>query len=194
MKKLSLTFDDGPNGKCTLALLDVLGKHQIPATFFVIGERYFIDADLAEKIELAGHEVGNHTEHHRVLTGLSWLDIHKEICMWGNYFRPPEGKYDDGVIQYLNSALWDIQLVMWDIDGFDWTLKTADEICAVVDEQIGDGGIILLHDGDSTKPDGDRWATVEATDRIITKYKEQGYEFVSLSEMKLPGVPRKVAL
>jgi peptidoglycan-N-acetylglucosamine deacetylase len=125
---------------------------------------------------------------------LSWLDIHKELCMWGSYFRPPEGKYDDGVIQYLNSALWDVKLVMWDIDGFDWTLKTADEICAVVDEQIGDGGIILLHDGDSTTPNGDRWATVEATDRLITKYKTQGFEFVPLSEMELPGNPRKVSL
>lgn len=60
-----------------------------------------------------------------------------------------------------------------------------------IDMLDGEGGIVLLHDGDSEDPNGNRWATVEATDRIITRYRAQGFEFVPLSEMTLPRKPRK---
>ena len=83
---------------------------------------------------------------------------------------------------------------MWDVDGLDWKLKTADEIVDHIAAQIGtldDGGIVLLHDGDSEDPNGNRWATVEATERVITHYRAKGFEFVPLSEMTLPRKPRK---
>ena len=97
------------------------------------------------------------------------------------------------MLEYLR--LHEIQLAMWDAEGLDWKLRTADEIVAYLAEQIdmldGDGGIVLLHDGDSENPNGNRWATVEATDRIITRYLAQGFEFVPLSEMTLPRKPQK---
>jgi peptidoglycan-N-acetylglucosamine deacetylase len=117
----------------------------------------------------------------------------RQINRWGQYFRPPGGHYDEGILEYLR--LHDIQLAMWDAEGLDWKLRTADEVVACLAEQIdmldGDGGIVLLHDGDSEDPSGNRWATVEATDRIITRYCAQGFEFVPLSEMTLPRKPRK---
>jgi peptidoglycan/xylan/chitin deacetylase (PgdA/CDA1 family) len=84
--------------------------------------------------------------------------------------------------------------VLWDAEGLDWKLKTADEIVGYLAAQIAsldDGsGIVLLHDGDSENLDGNRWATVEATERTITHYRAQGFEFVPLSEMTLPRKPK----
>jgi peptidoglycan/xylan/chitin deacetylase (PgdA/CDA1 family) len=194
MKKLSLTFDDGPSPPCTEALLAVLSYYSVPATFFMIGQRMLAHGATVKRVEQAGHAIGNHTRTHRNLCGAPFEAIDHEINRWGQYFRPPGGHYDEGILEYLR--LHDIQLAMWDTEGMDWKLRTADEIVAYLAAQIdkldGEGGIVLLHDGDSEDPYGNRWATVEATDRIITRYRAQGFEFVPLGEMTLPRKPRKV--
>ncbi len=202
MKKLSLTFDDGPHPVHTPAILDILARHKVPATFFPIGEHVFFYPDIVKQAERAGHRCENHTWHHLDMRGRDWPELEKEIGGWGKYFRPPGGQYDEGVLSYLE--LYGIKLALWDADGFSHIPGiTADGICAAVDDQITSGGedgygagsgIILLHDGDSASPNGNRWATVEATDRIITKYKAHGYEFVSLDQMTLPGTPRRTSL
>jgi len=119
-------------------------------------------------------------------------ELDREINRWGQYFRPPGGHYDEGVLKYLRQH--DIQLAMWDAEGLDWKLRTADEIVAYLDAQIasleGESAIVLLHDGDSENLDGNRWATVEATGRIITRYRARGFEFVPLREMTLPREPK----
>ena len=193
MKKLSLTFDDGPSPPCTEALLAVLSYYSVPATFFMIGQRMLAHEATVKRVEQAGHTIGNHTRTHRNLCGAPFESIDYEINRRGQYFRPPGGHYDEGILEYLR--LHGIQLVMWDAEGLDWRLKSADEIVTCLAGQIdmldGEGGIVLLHDGDSEDPNGNRWATVEATDRIITRYRAQGFEFVPLSEMTLPRKPRK---
>ena len=193
MKKLSLTFDDGPSPPCTEALLGVLSYHSVSATFFMIGQRMLAHEGTVKRVEQAGHAIGNHTRTHRNLCGAPFEAIDHEINRWGQYFRPPGGHYDEGILEYLR--LHNIQLAMWDAEGLDWKLKTADEIvdylAAQIDVLDGDGGIVLLHDGDSEDPNGNRWATVEATGRIITHYRAKGFEFVPLSEMTLPRKPRK---
>jgi peptidoglycan-N-acetylglucosamine deacetylase len=193
MKKLSLTFDDGPSPPCTEALLAVLSHYSVPATFFMIGERMTAQEATARRVEQAGHVIGNHTRTHRNLCGATVADLDREINRWGQYFRPPGGHCDDAMLEYLRR--YDIQLVMWDVDGRDWELRTAEEIVACLAEQIAglerESGIVLLHDGDSNDLDGNRWATVEATDRIITRYRALGFEFVPLSQMTLPREPRK---
>jgi peptidoglycan-N-acetylglucosamine deacetylase len=193
MKKLSLTFDDGPSPPCTEALLAVLSYYSVPATFFMIGERMHAQESTARHVEQAGHVIGNHTRTHRNLCGAVIEDIAREIDRWGEYFRPPGGHCDEAMLNYLQQH--NIQLVLWDADGLDWKLRTADEILANLASQIssfpGESGIILLHDGDSENLDGNRWATVEATDRLITRYRAQGFAFVPLSEMTLPREPRK---
>ncbi len=193
MKKLSLTFDDGPSPPTTEALLAVLAYHSVPATFFMIGQRMRSHEATVKQVESAGHAIGNHTRTHRNLCGAPPEAIDYEIDGWGRYFRPPGGHYDEGMLNYLR--LRDIQLAMWDAEGLDWKLKTADEIVAYLAGQIerldGKGGIVLLHDGDSEDTSGSRWATVEAADRIITHYRAKGFEFVPLSEMVLPRNPKK---
>jgi peptidoglycan-N-acetylglucosamine deacetylase len=194
MKKLSLTFDDGPS-PFTAAILGVLLAHKVPATFFMIGSRFDSYADAL--IRNAGQEIGNHTYSHSDLVRSSIGEVRIQISHAFNpkskYFRPPYGNCDDVVLGVCGEL--GLQVVLWDCDSFDYALKTADEICAVLDSQMnGEDAIILLHDGDSRDRTTNRWPTVEATNRIITKYKAQGFEFVPLSEMELPGKPRKVSL
>ena len=111
MKKLSLTFDDGPNRQTTSALLDVLSRHGVLATFFLIGERSEAQAVLTKRIERRGHEIGNHTQTHKDLRGLSWEELDHEIKGWGKYFRPPGGHCDEGLLKYLDlNEMW---LTLW---------------------------------------------------------------------------------
>jgi peptidoglycan/xylan/chitin deacetylase (PgdA/CDA1 family) len=158
----------------------------------MIGERMLAQDSTVKRVEQAGHVIGNHTRTHRNLCGATFEDLDNEINRWGQYFRPPGGRYDEEVLKYLRHH--DIQLAMWDAEGLDWKLRTADEIVAYLTAQIdgleGDSAIILLHDGDSENLEGNRWATVEATDRIIARYRAQGFEFVPLSEMTLPREPK----
>lgn len=146
-----------------------------------------------KRVQQAGHVIGNHTLTHRDLCGETSENLEREINRWGQYFRPPGGHYDSGVLEYLRR--YEIQLVLWDVDGLDWKLRTAGEIVDCIAGQIGsfedESGIILLHDGDSENLDSKRWATVEATDRVIARYQTHGFEFVPLSEMTLPRKPRK---
>ena len=192
MKKLSLTFDDGPSPPCTEAILAVLSYYSVPATFFMIGERMLAHESTVKGVEQAGHVIGNHSRTHCNLRGATPGELDREINRWGQYFRPPGGHYDEGVLSYLRDH--DIQLAMWDVEGLDWKLRTADEIVAYLDAQIasleGESAIVLLHDGDSENLDGNRWATVEATGRIITRYRARGFEFVPLREMTLPREPK----
>ena len=158
----------------------------------MIGERMLAHESSVKGVEQAGHVIGNHSRAHRNLRGATLEELDREINRWGQYFRPPGGHYDQGMLEYLRRH--DIQLAMWDAEGLDWKLGTADEIVAYLAAQIesleGESAIVLLHDGDSENLDGNRWATVEATDRIITRYRAQGFEFVPMSEMTLPREPR----
>lgn len=159
----------------------------------MIGERMRAQESTVRRVEQAGHVIGNHALTHRRLTGATVEDLDREINRWGQYFRPPGGHYDEGVLEYLRR--YNIRLVLWDVDARDWELRTAGEIVDCAAAQINklnaEGAIILLHDGDAEDSSGNRWATVEATDRIITRYRAQGFEFVPLSEMTLPREPRK---
>lgn len=195
MKKLSLTFDDGPDPINTLDVLEVLDRHKVPATFFVIEERSLKYPNTVKCAEIAGHVIANHSLTHSDLCGATFEQLEKEINGWGQYFRPPGGHYDTGLLKYLE--LYSIQFVLWDADGFDYIPgRTAEQIVQTLDEQIAgtDGGIILLHDSDSRDQNANRSATVEAIDRLIQRYKAEGYEFVPLDQMTLPGVPRKTVL
>jgi peptidoglycan-N-acetylglucosamine deacetylase len=199
VKKLSLTFDDGPNQPITDALLTVLMHYSVPATFFPIGVRKPAGFKFHSG---SGFEIGNHTWSHRVLVGGSQEEMEQEISCTANYFRPPEGRYDEAMLGYLRAH--DIQLVRWDYDSFDWHLRTVSGILDRLEGQImhlGKGeedGIVLFHDGDSRVPPTlvarDCWRTVEAVAEMIPLYRAWGFEFVPLDQMPLPGTPRRVAL
>ncbi len=191
-KQVALTYDDGPNDPHTLRLLEVLARHQVRATFFLIGRFVKQRPDLARAIVEAGHAVGNHTFSHPNLifasaqrTRAELQDcqdaLHDAVGEHSNLFRPPFGGRRPGTLQIVRAM--DLAPVMWSATGWDWKALPADSIVKKVSRQIRGGNVILLHDGGHLQMGADRSQTVIATDQLIVRYKAEGYEFVTVPKM-----------
>ena len=191
-KQLALTYDDGPNDHHTLRLLEVLAKHSVRATFFLIGRYAQERPQIAREIVKAGHVAGNHTFTHPLLTFKRDAEIRRELSECNaalrdtlgqpvNLFRPPFGGRRPAVLRIAREQ--GLQPVMWNVTGYDWTAPPAAVIEQKVSRQIRGGDVILLHDGGHKELGADRAQTVLATDHLIAKYKSDGYEFVTIPEM-----------
>ncbi|MBZ5574251.1 MAG: polysaccharide deacetylase family protein [Acidobacteriia bacterium] len=197
-KKLALTYDDGPNDPCTLHLLEVLAKHDVRATFFLIGRHVEHRPDIVRAVVQAGHVVGNHTFSHpnlifasaqRTRLELQRCDqaLRDAVGEHSRLFRPPFGGRRPGTLQLARSL--GLEPVMWNVTGWDWSGKPAKYIEHKVGRQIRGGDVMLLHDGSHAAFGADRSQTVSATDRLIARYKAEGYEFVTVPEMfRKPGL------
>ena len=191
-RQLALTYDDGPNDPHTLRLLEVLAKHGVQATFFLIGRYVLQRPDIAREVVRAGHVVGNHTFTHPLLTLKSVAQIRRELsdcraaigdAVGGHskLFRPPFGGRRPAVLRVAREL--GLETVMWNVTGYDWNAPPAAEIERKVSRQIKGGDIILLHDGGHKQMGADRSQTVIATDRLLGRYKSEGYEFVTIPTM-----------
>lgn len=192
-KQISLTFDDGPNDPHTLHLLDVLAKHDVHATFFMVGRYVRQRPDIASEVSKRGHVIGNHTFTHPFLTFEPLAKVRQELeqCReaitsavgaHSNLFRPPWGARRPGVFRVVKEL--GLQPVMWSVTGYDWNTPSADYIEKKVTARVCDGDVILLHDGGHKAFGADRANTVKAVDALITRYKAEGYEFVTIPEMQ----------
>ena len=191
-KQLALTYDDGPNDPHTFRLLEVLAKHDVHATFFLIGRYVRQRPEIARELVQAGHVVGNHTFTHPLLTLKSAAEVRQELSdchsalqdaigEHSNLFRPPFGGRRPAVLRIAREL--GLEPVMWNVTGYDWTAPPSGVIEQKVAKQIGGGDVILLHDGGHKQIGADRSQTVQATDHLIEKYKAEGYEFVTIPEM-----------
>ncbi len=191
-RKLALTFDDGPNHPHSPRLLEVLARHNVKATFFLIGRYVKQRPQIARSIVEAGHVVGNHTFSHPNLIFASAQQTRAELhdCRsaitdaageHSNLFRPPFGGRRPGTLQIVRSA--GLVPVMWNVTAWDWKALPAERIQEKVSRQIQGGDVVLLHDGSHVAMGADRSQTVIATDRLIARYKSAGYEFVTIPEM-----------
>jgi peptidoglycan/xylan/chitin deacetylase (PgdA/CDA1 family) len=191
-KQLALTYDDGPNDPHTLRLLEVLAKHNVRATFFLIGRYAKQRPEIARELVRAGHIVGNHTFTHPLLTLKDTSEVHKELtdCRaalldavgeHSNLFRPPFGGRRPAVLRIAREL--GLQPVMWNVTGYDWNAPPAATIEKKCIKQIHGGDVILLHDGGHKQMGADRSQTVLATDLLIAGYKSKGYEFVTIPQM-----------
>ncbi|QGM31962.1 polysaccharide deacetylase family protein [Bacillus sp. N3536] len=188
-KYIALTFDDGPNKSSTSAILDILNKHKIKATFFVLGNRVEKYPDIIKREYEEGHEIGIHTWSHPILTKLSIKEIEKEILSTSNELikitgeapslvRPPYGAYNQDVKAAVNNPL-----VLWSVDTLDWKTKNPASILQMVKKSTCDGSIILMHDIYET--------TAASLEGVINYLTKQGYEFVTVSELlnlNAPGI------
>jgi peptidoglycan-N-acetylglucosamine deacetylase len=196
-RQIAFTYDDGPNDPHTQRLLEVLAKHNVHATFFLIGRYVQQRPEIAREIVNAGHVVGNHTFTHPLLTFKREAEIKQQLSrcraalqdaigQHSNLFRPPFGGRRPGVLRIARAL--GLEPVMWNVTGYDWNAPPAAVIERKVARQIRGGDVILLHDGGHKEMGADRSQTVIATDHLITRYKGEGYEFVKIPQMmgKLP--------
>jgi peptidoglycan/xylan/chitin deacetylase (PgdA/CDA1 family) len=191
-RQLSLTYDDGPNDPHSLRLLEVLAKHSVQATFFLIGRYVHQRPDLVREIVQAGHVVGNHTFTHPLLTLKSEAEIKHELTQCqaalqdaigkpANLFRPPFGGRRPAVLRIARAL--GLQSIMWNVTGYDWNAPPAAVIEHKVTTQIRGGNVILLHDGGHKQMSADRSQTVLATDHLIACHKDKMFEFVTIPQM-----------
>lgn len=191
-RKLALTYDDGPNDGHTQRLLEVLAKHNVRATFFMIGRYVQQRPQIVREVAAAGHVIGNHTFTHPNLALLSALQVRIQIeeCRralqdvvghHSNLFRPPFGGRRRETLRIVRSL--ELQPVMWNVTAFDWKATSPEYIERNVTRRVHGGDVILLHDGSHRELGRNRSHTVEATNRLIPRYKDEGYEFVAIPEM-----------
>ena len=149
---VALTFDDGPRSSTTGPLLDGLALREVPATFFLVGNRIPGNEDLVRRMAAEGHQIGIHTYDHVELKGLSRQDFDLQVGKTralitqlveeGNYWlRPPYGLMDRQAGQWCGGPV-----ILWSVDPEDWKDDDIDRIVAAVVEHVSDGDIILLHD------------------------------------------------
>ncbi|HZN20734.1 MAG TPA: bifunctional polysaccharide deacetylase/glycosyltransferase family 2 protein [Micromonosporaceae bacterium] len=188
-----LTFDDGPDPTWTPQILEVLAKHRVQATFFVVGSQVTRHPELARRLVREGHEIGAHTFSHPKLAGMpAWRQNleHSQTQMAIAFaagvktqlLRPPYSSFPDA----LDDAGWatvrqagshGYLTVLNDTDSRDWARPGVDAIVANATPASGAGAVVLLHDAG-----GDRSQTVAALDRLIPALSGRGYRFTTVSQ------------
>lgn len=178
---IALTFDDGPNKKTTIPILDALKEYDSAATFFMLGNRVSSNADILKRILEEGSEIGNHSFNHKELTKLSSDELQNQIKNTQNsvkevtgiepkMIRPTYGSYNDKL--KLEAGM---PLILWSIDTLDWKSRDSRKVTDHVLENIKDGDIVLMHDiYDST---------AEAVKILVPKLIDMGYQLVTVSEL-----------
>lgn len=193
-----LTFDDGPNPLYTPAILDLLAKHRVPATFFVIGAYAKEQPELLRRMIAEGHEIANHTMTHPDLSTCGLREVEREIreansaitmaCPDSSvrHMRAPFGAWTEEVLTA--SANAELTPVHWSVDPRDWSRPGVDAIVDAVLDSVQPGAIVLLHDG--CPPDeltlsthaSLRDQTVAALSRIIPALHDRGFVIRSLAQ------------
>lgn len=186
---VALTFDDGPNPPYTDQLLDVLAKHNVKATFFFIGNQIQKHPETASSVITAGHHIGNHTYSHPVLGFCMPTKIQQEIESTDNLLRqigikgeivfraPMLTRYLPVAWVQVKQNLTHISCNVW---SWDWMTQNPDRIARNVLKKVKPGSIIVLHDGIAGNKQANRSGTIEAVDQIITRLKQQEYQFVTV--------------
>jgi peptidoglycan/xylan/chitin deacetylase (PgdA/CDA1 family) len=190
---LALTFDDGPS-ESTPALLDILDRHGVQATFFMCGQNVRRCPDIARAVLAGGHEIGNHTDSHPRLDfkGREFIygemaraqeTIHLATGVTPRWFRAPYGVRWFGV----GPAQQRLGLtgVMWTVIGRDWRWP-GPRVSRRLDEKAGNGGILCLHDGRGVESTPDIRATLEAVETAIPLLRKRGFEFQTVSQILCP--------
>lgn len=176
----ALTFDDGPDPRWTPQVLDLLRTHDVRATFCVIGRDVEAHSDLVRAIVDDGHTLCNHSWDHDMTLGQRPRDeIRRDLRRTTAaihaavpdapvpYYRQPGGNWTARAVEV--AAELGMTSVHWDVDPRDWSIPGVDAIVTEVTTQTRPGSIVLLHDGDGDRRDGnsDRHQTVEALARIL---------------------------
>jgi peptidoglycan/xylan/chitin deacetylase (PgdA/CDA1 family) len=184
-RELALTFDDGPNPAWTPRLLEILDKHNIKATFFLVGKFAAEEPILTRFIADAGHVIGNHSWSHPNLALISPARVHQELRQTKialeqiienpvRFFRPPYGARRPDVLRAardlgMNPVLWNTMTNDWEEPSGD---RIADRLATKVDAlgRRGRSATIVLHDGSHRALGADRGPSIAAVEKLIRRY------------------------
>jgi peptidoglycan-N-acetylglucosamine deacetylase len=189
---MALTYDDGPNDPHTWRMMEVLERHGVKATFFLIGRFVQQKPEIARALVKAGHVIGSHTWDHPNLIFCSTAEVLRQLeraqkaifdatGMEPKLFRPPFGGRRPASLRAV--CAFGLAPVMWNVTCYDWKARSAEEIVRHAERQIRGGDVILLHDGGYLRMGADRSRTVAASGEILTRYKGEGCEFVTIPQM-----------
>lgn len=192
-KIIYLTFDCGYENGNTPAILAALKKHQVPATFFVVGNFIADNPELIKQMLSEGHTVGNHTFHHPDMSKISDMaSFEKEITEveelfkettgqeLSRYYRPPQGKYSESNLKMAQQLGY--QTFFWSLAYVDWyenQQPTKEEAFSKLLTRIHPGAIVLLHNTSATNG--------AILDELLTKWEEMGYRFGRLGDLEESG-------
>lgn len=186
-KQVAISFDAAWGNDDTETLINILKEYEVPATFFVVGAWVDKYPESVEQLHNAGHQIQNHSNTHPYMTQLSSAQICDEIkccndkikAITGSepsLIRVPYGDYNNSVIDSVASM--NMYTIQWDVDSLDWKDNaTPDSITRRVTSKVKNGSIVLFHN------DADH--TPAALPTILKTLKEQGYEFVFISDLIL---------
>lgn len=188
-KYIALTFDDGPHKTQTDEILAVLERYQVKATFFPIGQNIASHPEITKRVCQAGHEIGNHTYTHAMVSELTEEQLRKEIedtaalikeqCgVTPVLFRPPGGDISDDAVKLVNELGYRYVLWSWRVDTRDWAAVPVDSVVNTVLNNVQNGNIVLFHDYVVGKS-----PTAAALEILIPALQKQGYQFVTVSQL-----------
>lgn len=183
-KIVALTFDDGPNVETTPKVIEKLEKYNVTASFFLIGDSITAETEyLVKKEHENGYEIANHSKTHSFMSEFSEETIKEEIKYtsdkiheiigeYPRFFRPPYINMNRTMVNAIDMPF------ICGINGLDWDPTVdAQKRYELIMENMEDGAIILMHDLKGND------ATVEALDLLIPRLLEEGYEFVTISDV-----------
>ncbi len=188
---LALTFDDGPELYFTPRLLSILKEYNTPATFFVVGEKADRYPELIQKIQADGHELANHTYYHLRLSQLEPSMVEWEMRQGAEtlqrltgrtprFFRPPGGDLAEVVQQ--TAASMGAVVALWTQAPGDYELPEPGVLLQRLKQATRPGAVILLHE--MVIP------TMQALPEYIRWAHQNGYRFVTLSQMRQASMTR----
>ncbi|HEX7610362.1 MAG TPA: polysaccharide deacetylase family protein [Solirubrobacteraceae bacterium] len=180
----ALTFDDGPHAQGTPAVLEILRREGVRATFFLVGEQVQRNPALAAEIAAAGHGIALHCHRHRNLLRLApWQvreDIERALAQIEDstgvspvLYRPPYGVLNAAALRIARGRGW--RTLLWSQWGRDWEARaTPASIAARVTDGAGEGAVLLLHDADDYSAPGSWERTAAALPRVLATLAERG--------------------
>jgi len=182
-RTISISFDAAWGNEDTQTLIDILGKYNIKATFFLVGEWVEKYPESVRQLSDAGHEIMNHSDTHPHMSKLSREQMKKEIETCNDrieaitgvrptLFRAPYGEYCDGLIEVL--AELGMYCIQWDVDSLDWKDLSPQDICERVCSNAVPGSICLFHNAAKNTP--------AALPSLIERLLDEGYKFVPISQ------------
>jgi peptidoglycan/xylan/chitin deacetylase (PgdA/CDA1 family) len=181
VKKVAITFDDGPNPAHTERLLDGLKERNVTATFFLIGSEVAEYPEIVKRMSEEGHLIGNHTYEHVDLCGVDDSQVKWQVEQTNDaiyevtgerpvYIRPPYGSWSSRMEEETGMLE-----VLWTVDPRDWDCDDTGELISRVLEQVENDSIILFHDASAS--------SVDAALSVVDILTERGYEFVGANEI-----------